>query len=363
MNKKRIVWALCGVAAVVLIIVAWQWFGAAGSPEMGPGTSGAGKGDGKGGRKDRTLDVRVAAIRPTTLTDGITVSGSLLPEEEVDLSFETSGKITQICFAEGAHVSRGQLLATINDAPLQAQKRKLTAQLKLMQDRLYRQRALLEKEAVSREAFQEAEANLATLRAEIDAVDAQIAQTQLRAPFSGIIGLRRVSTGAYATTQTTVATLTQTRTLRVEFSVPERYAGLLRPGAALSFTVEGDLKTRRATVYAADARVDADTRTYAVRGRYDNADGALVPGRYVSVSLSAGTYANTLAVPSEAVIAEMGRDKVFVCRGGKAQPVEIVTGLRTDSSVQVVKGLSEGDSVIVSGIMQLRTGQKVRVIR
>ena len=143
MNKKRIVWALCGVAAVVLVIVAWQWFGAAGSPEMGPGTSGAGKGDGKGGRKDRTLDVRVAVIRPTTLTDGITVSGSLLPEEEVDLSFETSGKITQICFAEGAHVSQGQLLATINDAPLQAQKRKLTAQLKLMQDRLYRQRALL----------------------------------------------------------------------------------------------------------------------------------------------------------------------------------------------------------------------------
>ena len=311
------------------------------------------------GQKDKTLNVRAVVLKEQSLTDGIYVSGSLIPDEEVSLTFETPGKITGIYFNEGARVSRGQLLAKINDAPLQAQLRKLAAQLKLMQDRLYRQKALLAKEAVSKEAFQEAEANLSALHAEMDMVRAEISQTELRAPFSGVIGLRQVSTGAYATTATSVATLTKTSPLKVEFSVPERYAGTLKPGSSLTFTVEGDLTPRTAKVYAADSHVDTDTRTYMVRARYANADGRLVPGRYVNINLTAREYARTLAVPSVAIVSEMGVDKVFLYKSGTAQPVEIVKGLRTDASIQIVRGLSVGDTVITSGTMQLRTGQKV----
>lgn len=317
---------------------------------------------GKGG-KDKTLNVRYVVLRKQALADEIAVSGSLNPDEEVDLTFETSGKVTAIHFAEGARVRKGALLAKINDAVLQAQLRRLEAQLKLTQDRLYRQRALLEKEAVSKEAFQEAEANLAGLRAEMDMVRAQIDQTELRAPFDGVIGLRKVSTGAYVTTATPVATLTRTAPLKVEFSVPERYAGQLDAGARLTFTTEGDLTPRTAEVYAVNSHVDAETRSITVRARYANADGRLMPGRYASIRLTAREYGETLAVPSEALVSEMGVDKVFLCKNGKAVPVEIRKGLRTDSQVQVVAGLSEGDTVITSGTMQLRTGQKVKLTR
>ena len=150
------------------------------------------------GKQNRDLNVKGIVLSETTISDEFFVSGSIIPDEEVDLSFETSGKVTDIFFKEGSKVSKGDLLAKINDAPLQAERKKLEAQLKLFTDRMYRQNALLEKEAVSQEAFQEAETNLATLQAEIDKVVANIEQTELRAPFDGIIGLRQVSQGPYA---------------------------------------------------------------------------------------------------------------------------------------------------------------------
>ncbi len=355
--NKYVKWGIIGVVALGLVGLGYNAFVPHENDEM----NNAAKPKGGKGRQAQTLNVRGVVMAEKSLTDGIFVSGSLVPDEEVNLSFETSGKITHIYFKEGAHVQAGQLLAKINDAPLQAELRKKEAQLKLMQDRLYRAKALLEREAVSQESFQEAEANLTALRADIDGVKAQLAQTELRAPFSGIVGLRQVSVGAFATTATTVATLTKRSPLKVEFSVPERYAGTLEDGMPLTFTVEGDLTPRSAKVYASDSRVDPDTRTYTVRALYANSDGKLVPGRYVSVELTTRQYDRTLAVPSQAIVSEMGVDKVFVCRSGVAEPVEITKGLRTDAEVQVLRGLAVGDTVITSGTMQLRKGQKVVV--
>ncbi len=311
------------------------------------------------GKKSKVLNVKAIVLREQTLSDGLSVSGSLIADEEVKLAFETSGKVTHIFFSEGASVAQGQLLAKINDAPLQAQLKKLKAQQKLVEDRVYRQNALLAKEAVSKEALQEAQTDLATLKAEMDMIEAQIAQTELRAPFDGIIGLRKVSVGAYVSPTTEIAMLTKNRPLKVELSVPERYAGILKPGAPISFTVEGDLNLRKAQVYATDSRVDAETRAYKVRALYDNPGGRLLPGRYVNVSLTTQQFERALAVPSEAILSEMGIDKVFAYRSGKAVPVEIVKGLRTENLVQVLKGLSVGDTIITTGTMQLRTGQQV----
>ena len=316
----------------------------------------------KGNRMKKILDVRAVVLQEQVLKDEIFVSGSLIPDEQVNLTFESSGKITDIYFQEGAFVNEGTLLAKINDAPLQAKLHKLEAQLKLKKDRLYRQKALLEKEAVSKEAFQEAEANLSTLQADIEGMQAEIAQTELRAPFSGVVGLREVSVGAFATTSTRIATLTKTNPLKIEFSVPERYAGILKNDAPLNFTAEGDINPRSAKLYAMDSHVDPQTRTYTVRALYDNPKGELVPGRYVNVSLTTRAFDKAMAVPSEAIVSEMGIDKVFVCKNSCAVPTEIIKGLRTDRQVQVLGGLNIGDTIIVSGTMQLRTGQKVKIV-
>ena len=172
----------------------------------------------------RVLNVNAKIIKPQLLTDQIQISGSLMPDEEVDLSFETSGKIVEINFDEGTTVKKGQLLAKVNDRQLQAQLQRLVAQLKLAEDRVFRQNALLERDAVSKEAYEQVKTELATLNADIDLVKANIAMTELRAPFDGVIGLRQVSVGSYASPTTIVAKLTKIIPLKIEFSVPERYA-------------------------------------------------------------------------------------------------------------------------------------------
>lgn len=180
-----------------------------------PGGKG-GKGE-KGGRGGGPLNVNAMIVKSKALTDEFSTTGLILPDEEVDLSFETSGKIVNISFKEGSVVHKGQLLAKVNDKPLQAQLKKLNAQLELAKNRVSRQEHLFQSEASSREALEEARTNLATLEAEIEAVKVNISLTELRAPFDGVLGLRQVSVGAYATPSVVVAKLAiQNRKLKLE---------------------------------------------------------------------------------------------------------------------------------------------------
>ena len=310
-----------------------------------------------GGRK--ALNVTAEVIKPRTLTDEIIISGELLPDEEVNLSFESSGKIIRIDFDEGSHVTKGQLLAKVNDGPLQAQLKKLEAQLQLAQDRVYRQSALLEKDAVSKEAYEEAQTNLASLKADIELVKENIAQTELRAPFDGIIGLRQVSEGAYASMGTVVATLTKITPLKIQFAVPERYAGAIKPGMKLDFNIEGRQGELNASIYATESKVDRTTHTLPVRALYANTRGELLPGRFTNIHLKTQEIENAIAIPTECIVPEMGIDKVFLYKNGKAQPVAITKGIRNEARVQVLSGLSYGDTIITSGTMQLRMGLAV----
>lgn len=191
---------------------------------------------------NKALNVNALIISTQAMTDDIYTNGDLIPDEEVDLSFETSGKITDINFTEGSTVQKGQLLAKINDRPLQAQLKKLQAQLKLAEDRVFRQNALLVKDAVSKEAYEQVKTDLASLNADIDLIKANIQQTELRAPFDGIIGLRQVSVGSYASPTTIVAKLTKISPLKINFSVPERYAKEIKKGTRLTFSLDGYLK-------------------------------------------------------------------------------------------------------------------------
>lgn len=310
----------------------------------------------KGGKK--ILNVNARIIKPQLLTDEIRISGSLLPDEEVDLSFETSGKIVEINFEEGSAVKKGQLLAKVNDRQLQAQLQRLVSQLKLAEDRVFRQNALLERDAVSKEAYEQVKTELATLNADIDIVKANIALTELRAPFDGVIGLRQVSVGAYASPSTIVAKLTKISPLKVEFAVPERYAGQVKKGANLTFHLEGQLDGFDAKVYATESKI-SEMHSLTIRALYPNNNGTVLPGRYVSVHLKKEEIPNAIAVPSEAIVPEMGKDKIYLYRNGKAQPVEISTGIRTEAEVQVLRGLQVGDTIITSGTLQLRTALPV----
>ncbi|MCL2041763.1 MAG: efflux RND transporter periplasmic adaptor subunit [Bacteroidales bacterium] len=315
-----------------------------------------------GGRQSgRPLNVAACILQDEGLDDVIRTTGSLLPDEEVSLSFETSGKIVGIFFTEGTEVKKGTLLAKVNDQPLQAELKKLEAQIPLAQDRVFRQKSLLAKDAVSQEAYEQVTTDLEKLNADIELVKSYIAQTELRAPFDGIIGLRLVSEGSFASPTTIVAPLTKIRPLKLEFSINERQSNELRQGAKLDFAIEGSLQTYSASVYAIEPQIDMKTRTMKARAMYPNTDGKLKPGRSASIEIKLREIANTIVVPSEAVIAEMGRSVAYVYRSGKAQQVELLRGLRTESNVQILSGLHPGDTLIVTGVMQLRNDMPVTI--
>ncbi|MDD2474430.1 MAG: efflux RND transporter periplasmic adaptor subunit [Dysgonamonadaceae bacterium] len=309
------------------------------------------------------LSVNAKVLKPETLNDVFRTQGVLLPDEEVDLIFETSGKITQINFKEGSYVNKGQLLAKVNDAPLQAELKKLEAQLPLAQERVFRQRTLLDKDAVSQEAFETITTELNKLKADVELVKARIAQTELRAPFSGMIGLRMVSEGTYASPQVVVSKLTKISPLKIEFSVNERQVNEIGDGTKLEFTIDNDLNTYSASVYAIETTLEGNTLTLKARARYNNLGGKLKPGRYANIEIQLSEITNAIVIPSIASIAEMGQDIAYVYRDGKAKRVVLNKGLRTASSVQIIEGLNIGDTLLTTGVMQLRDGINVSITK
>lgn len=310
----------------------------------------------------RPLNVNALVLKYETLDDVIRGIGRLLPDEEVDLSFETSGKITKIYFKEGTYVRKGDLLAKVNDAPLQAELKKLEAQIPLAQDRVFRQKSLLAKDAVSQEAYESVNTELAKLEADIQLVKARIDQTELRAPFDGNIGLRQVSEGTYASPSTVLARLTKTSPLKIQFSIPEKQANILKVGTPFKFRLDdGASNQYTASVYAIEPNLDGETLTMEVRALYPNQGGILPPGRSVQIEIKVQEIQNTIVVPSLSVIAEMGRDVAYVYKDGRAQQVTLRKGMRTASAIQVLEGLNVGDTLLVTGVMQLRDGLLVAI--
>jgi len=314
---------------------------------------------GKGGQQ--ILLASGYVIVPTEMNEPFKSIGTLLPDEEVDLAFEASGKVVGIFFEEGTRVKKGDLLAKINDRPLQAQLLKLQAQLKLSEEKEFRQRQLLDRDAISRESYDQVSTELQSLQADIMLIEARIAETELRAPFNGIVGLRMISEGAFATTQTKIVRLVKVSPLKIEFSINERYAGEITPGFPISFVIPSLSKTFNAQVYAIDPKVDLNTRTIVVRARYPNSNEELKPGSSVSVTAMLSQIENAIAIPTEALIPEMEGEKVFVYKNGKAEEVRVITGLRTESHIQIKEGLNFGDTLLTTAMLQLRQSLPVKL--
>ena len=234
-------------------------------------------------------------------------------------------------------------------------------QERLAQEKESRQKILLDKEAVSQESYDQVKTDLQGIEAEINILKAHITETEIHAPFNGIVGLRYVSEGAYVDPSVQIAKLVKNQPLKIDFSIPERYAGIIKPGAELTFNVEGSDKNFTARVYAVEPQIDPKTRTIAVRAMYTNENDELQAGRFVSIQLVIRQTKNALQVPTQSIIPELGGEKVFIVKNGMAQSVEIKTGLRNESMIEITEGLHPGDTVVTSGIMQLRNSTPVAI--
>jgi len=312
------------------------------------------------GAKPKLL-VEALIVKESKLDNKLIITGSVLPNESLELKSESSGKVVAILFQEGKPVTKGSLLLEINNDDIKAQLQKQRYNQKLNQDNEFRQRKLLEKDAISREEYDNALNRLNTTVADVRILEAQLEKTRIKAPFDGVIGLRYVSMGAYISPTTIVATLYNISPAKIEFSIPARYSAQVKPGEKIYCRVENDLTVYQGEVYAIEPRIDQETRTLKIRAQADNKSGNLLPGQFVKVELILESLPDALLVPTEAVIPDQGGKKVFIFSAGKAKEMKIETGIRTENSLEVLSGLSAGDTLITTGILQLRQGIDIQI--
>lgn len=311
------------------------------------------------GTQPSTVAVEGMVVTTSSIDDKIFSTGTLLPNEEVEIRPEISGRMVGIYFEEGSQVKAGQLLVKMDDSELKAQLKKVKVQEQLARSEESRQKQLLDIDAVSQEEYDVALNQVNTLEAEKDLLEAQIRKTSIYAPFGGIIGLRNISQGGYVTPTSMIASLLQVDPIKLEFSVPEVYSSRLHEGATVSFGVSGIDEVFSARVYAIDSRIDVNTRTVKARAKSDNPGNVLNPGAFARVEVVLDTYEDALLVPSEAILTELEGQKIFIAKGGKAISQRIKTGIRTESAVQVLEGLQAQDTIILTGLLSIQDSTDV----
>lgn len=316
-----------------------------------------------GQQKPQTAITTGFVVNPVEIENKITSSGTVLANEEVELRPETAGKLISVLFNEGTTVTKGQLLVKINDADLQAQLKKLNLQYKLAKEKQERLKELLAINGVSQEEYDAAANQLETIEADMDFTKAQIAKTEIRAPFTGKIGLKSISEGSFVNNTNVIASMQQTDILKIDFSVPEKYASIVAVGDTVNFNIEGIKEKLSARVAAIEPRINSQTRNIMIRALYTNKKSNVYPGSFAKVELVASKKQMSFMVPTEAIIPEMKGNKVFICKNGKALPVKVETGTRTDAMIEIVSGLSAGDTLITTGIMTLKPDMNVKIIQ
>lgn len=328
----------------------------------------AGCGDSKGknanpaGRAGgATVPVEVLVIQPQPLQNTIVTTGTLLANEEVELRPEISGRVTQVLFQEGKRVKKGELLLKINDRELKAELTRKGLEEKLAAEEEARKRHLHDINGISQEEYDKALNMLKVIQAEKEVIQSQLAETEIIAPFDGVVGLRYVSEGGYVTPEKLAATMQDIDPVKAEFSIPEKYAGLLKEGLKVQVQVGDNTAPNIGTVYAVESKIDPGTRTIKARARIPNPDGSLVPGSFARIEITLEELPNALVIPTSAILPELAGEKVYVVKGDKAKAVRVQTGIRTEQGIQVTSGLNINDTLIVTGLLQLADGKSIQI--
>ena len=312
------------------------------------------------GNANPPLTVEIARLQPQSFRETLTANGTLVARESVQLQSERAGIVKEILFAEGKLAKAGDVLLTIDDSELQAQLARAKAQLSLASTVEARQRNLLESKGISAAEFDQSRANLDIAKAEVKLIETQLAKTRIRAPFDGVAGLRNASVGTYLTPGTAVCSFQDVGSLKMDFTLPERYLGYTKPGQGVSFRIAGRAEVFEAVIAAIEPTVDVLTRTFQVRATFKNEGTKLLPGSFAEVEVVLEEIPDAILIPAIALVPGLQKQTVFVHRNGQAELRTVQVGIRSAATVQIISGLSAGEELITSGILQLRPGMKVQ---
>jgi membrane fusion protein (multidrug efflux system) len=303
--------------------------------------------------------VEVIIAGAEDVSSNLEVNGTVLSNEMVELRPEISGRLTFLNIPDGATVKQGTILAKVNDADLQAQMEQQKTQLDLATKTEKRLRDLLKVNGVNQADYDLAMSQLNSIQANIKVLNAQIEKTVIKAPFSGELGLRQVSQGAYVTPQTLIGTLQQTDKVKIDFTVPETFADLIKKGNKVRIQTNGTTNSLEGIITAVEPQINSITRNIKVRALLTN--GILSPGAFVKVMLDQNRQ--SIMVPSNAIIPDALSNQVVVVHNNKAVFTNVETGLRNANLVELTNGVNAGDSIIVSGMLFVRPNAVVKIKR
>lgn len=304
--------------------------------------------------------VDVIIAQKSEVSFSIEVNGSVQANEYAELHPEVSGRLVYLNVPEGKSIAKGTVIARINNADLIAQLNKSKSQLELAaktEERLYK---LLTVNGVNQADYDAAVNQVNNLKSDIAFTQAQIDKTIIRAPFSGVIGLKQVSEGAYVTPATVIASIQQINKLKIDFTVPEEYMNFLAKGKTVEVQTAGaETQRQKATIIAIEPQIVAETRNIKVRAILDKPSAS--PGSFVTVYLGSDNNRKSILVPTNAIIPEDVDKMMVLVKNGKATFVKVKTGNRKAAGIEVTSGLNEGDSVVVSGVLFARPDAPLKV--
>jgi membrane fusion protein, multidrug efflux system len=329
-------------------------------PNAAPGA--AGKAAGGPGAAPPATVVEAVKTASAPMPQMITAVGSLRSDESITVRPEVAGRISVIGFQEGQRVAKGSTLVKLDPAINAAELQQARANLTLARSKFDRAVDLSKSNFISGQAKDEAENNLKVAEAAVQLAEAKLAKTEIKAPFSGIIGLRVVSVGDYVKEGADVVNLESIDPLKVDFRVPETYLKQVQVGQSLQVTLDAvPGKTFEGRVFALNPLVDASGRAIVIRAIVRNPDTSLRPGMFARVRLITRNDAEALVVPEQAIVPLGDEQYVFRIADGKAARVKVDVGQRRDGKVEVVRGLNAGDVVVTSGQLKIRDGSAVKV--
>ncbi len=318
----------------------------------------------KGGAKENIdkkekppVAVEVIVTANTDFSSDIEVNGTVLSEEMVELHPEVGGRLTYLNIPDGAIVSAGTVLARINDADLQAQLQQQKVQLDLAVKTEQRLKKLLAINGVDQASYDAALSQVNLYEANMNVLRAQIDKTVIKAPFFGRLGLRLVSEGSYVSPATLIGTLQQTDKIKIDFSVPEAYAALVKIGKNVTVQTNSSDEKMIATISAIEPQINTSTRDLKVRARLIK--GNINPGAFVKILID--EKIKGIVVPTNAIIPDALSNQLVLVKNGKAVFRNVETGIRTSDVVEITKGVQIGDSVVVSGVLYVRPNGAVRI--
>jgi len=290
------------------------------------------------------------------------VAGKLTAEKIVTITAERSRKITSVFVKEGQHVSVGTLLFKLDDADLQAELKQYTLQLRLAQINEKRLKELLQHEAAMQQDYDQISTQVNVLEAQIQKIQSELAKCTIQAPFDGTIGLVDVFKGTFVSPGQPLATLVDSRNMKVDFHIPEKYIGFLKAGTAIQFTVESDTTVYKAAVTAEDAQLDNQTRTLLMRAVFANGTQRVLPGQSAKIFLNLDRHDHAIKVPNASLLASAEGYSVFLVRNGKAHQQAVKLGERQTDNTRILSGVQAGDTLVVSNMLRLAEGTPVQLI-